>query len=252
MKTVAFTIITSVLVAFSSCSEAEQGDLRQIDEAKIIQVSALEFKDLLQRKDGIILDVRTPEEIENGYVEGASFIDFYDPEFKQKIQFMDKSKPIYTYCRSGGRSSKAAEILIHSGFDKVYNLDGGIGAWARAEYALVSNSAMTDRNIQVLTLKEFSEVLASPLPVLIDFHTQWCAPCKKMAPIVDKLQKKFEGKAEILRIDVDKSKEIGTAYSIRGVPVFVLFNAGKEIWRHTGLMDEVELRAIISNAINTK
>ena len=93
-------------------------------------------------------------------------------------------------------------------------------------------------------------MLASPLPILVDFHTQWCAPCKKMAPIMDKLQKEFEGKAKILRIDVDTSKEIGTAHKVRGVPVLALFIEGEETWRHIGLIDEDKLREIIATAVN--
>ncbi|MFM7218416.1 MAG: rhodanese-like domain-containing protein [Bacteroidota bacterium] len=66
-----------------------------------------EFQKGYQSGNSILLDVRTPEEVAAGSIPGASTIDFYDPEFEQRINLMDKSKSIYVYCHAGGRSAKA-------------------------------------------------------------------------------------------------------------------------------------------------
>jgi len=63
-----------------------------------------------------------------------------------------------------------------------------------------------------------------------------------MAPIIDEIEEEFKNKAVVMRIDVDKSREVGKAFSIQGVPVFILFKNGKEIWKHNGLISEEELK----------
>ena len=74
------------------------------------------FKSSFDDNEGIILDVRTSEELINGIIENASTIDYYDVNFTKKVDKIQKNKIIYVYCRSGGRSSKAAEILIDLGY----------------------------------------------------------------------------------------------------------------------------------------
>ncbi len=77
----------------------------------------------------VVLDVRTPEEVNQEYLKGAINIDFKAPEFNVLIAGMDKTKPYFVYCASGVRSGKAAEMMRDMDFQKVYLLDGGIKAW---------------------------------------------------------------------------------------------------------------------------
>jgi rhodanese-related sulfurtransferase len=74
---------------------------------------------------GQLVDVRTPEEFNEGKIENAQNIDFYANDFKSKIEALDKSKPVFIYCRSGGRSAKAANIFKEAGFKEIYDLQGG-------------------------------------------------------------------------------------------------------------------------------
>ena len=77
-----------------------------------------------------MLDVRTQEEWDSGYIQGAALIDFFSPQFPEKLQDLDKSKNYYVYCRSGNRSGKACEMMASSGFTgDLYNLEGGILGW---------------------------------------------------------------------------------------------------------------------------
>jgi len=84
---------------------------------------------LAEEEDKYFIDVRTPGEYDAGHIEGAVNWNFYAPDFQSKFQDLDKNKAVYVYCRSGGRSGKAARQLQRMGFKKVVDLKGGILAW---------------------------------------------------------------------------------------------------------------------------
>ena len=113
-----------ILFLFPNCTSQNQPGV-----ASVQNVDVAKFKEMVTNGNTIILDVRTPEETAGGTIDQASTIDFYDPEFTKKIKVMDSSKNILVYCKAGGRSAQAAEILVQNGFKHVYNLDGGISAW---------------------------------------------------------------------------------------------------------------------------
>jgi len=92
-------------------------------------ITAEEFKSLLTEKNGLLLDVRTPEEFMAGHIEGAENIDYYGDGFDEAINQLDKNQPVFVYCKSGGRSGKTKKILTDKGFAEVYNLIGGYGNW---------------------------------------------------------------------------------------------------------------------------
>jgi rhodanese-related sulfurtransferase len=97
------------------------------------------MKDLTQDKwreqlksddDAVILDVRTDEEVAEGYIPGARQLDIYNAgAFMEKAQKMDKTVPYYVYCRAGSRSAQACMILESIGFETTYNLLGGFSEW---------------------------------------------------------------------------------------------------------------------------
>ncbi|MUP46822.1 rhodanese-like domain-containing protein [Gramella sp. BOM4] len=81
-------------------------------------------------KDAVILDVRTEEEVEDGYIPNAKNIDIYQGQgFINEVEKLDKSKHYYIYCRSGKRSSQACTLLDQMGFNETYNLLGGFSEW---------------------------------------------------------------------------------------------------------------------------
>ena len=90
-----------------------------------------------ESKKGILVDIRTPGEVAEGMIAGAKHVDFYDAAFMTKMSALGKDKPIYLYCRSGGRSGQAMAKLKAAGFTKVYHLQGGILAWTAARKPLV-------------------------------------------------------------------------------------------------------------------
>jgi len=240
-------LLVSALIFFRFSSGQNQQEKIIGDQSQVVEkVSAEKFKQMVDAGTGIILDVRTPEEVNQGYINGASTINFYDDDFSAKLNMIQKDKPVYVYCKAGSRSAQAAEMMKKIGFKKVYNLEGGLNAWTAKGFPVVKPEGTTDANIKQLTLAEFNQMLKTKQPVLVDFHTKWCAPCRKMVPVVEKLANNYKGKATILRIDVDNSKEVAKQYQIEGVPVFILFKNGVQKWKKNGIVTEEELNKIIS------
>ncbi|MFT5512213.1 MAG: rhodanese-related sulfurtransferase [Bacteroidia bacterium] len=130
MKTYLF--ILSTFVCFVACQSAKQHNTSDSDQTPTVQsLEQSGLSDKLKEADVVMVDVRTPGEVADGYIKGAShFIDFYGDDFQEKVKGLDKSKTYVIYCRSGGRSGKAAEFMVENGFKTVYNLEGGISAYS--------------------------------------------------------------------------------------------------------------------------
>ncbi len=91
------------------------------------------YQQKLQAEEEVqLLDVRTPKEYEEGHIDGAVNIDYFDENFLQQVeQRFDKNKPVMLYCRSGNRSAKATAIMEEAGFTEIYDLKGGFKAWPK-------------------------------------------------------------------------------------------------------------------------
>lgn len=88
-----------------------------------------DFAKGIESKDAVVLDVRTSGEFSSGHIPKAKNIDIMGYDFQGRIANLDKSKSYYVYCRSGGRSGRACQIMKKAGFENVYNLQSGIGSW---------------------------------------------------------------------------------------------------------------------------
>ncbi len=84
----------------------------------------------------VVLDVRTPEEFAGGRLPGAVMIDIYEADFAEKIGALDKHVPYLVYCKAGGRSAKAAELMEQVGFESVVDYGGGWMDWAETGFAI--------------------------------------------------------------------------------------------------------------------
>jgi len=125
-------ILTVQLQAQTTIPKAQTADV-----VVNTDVNAPTFKKLIETKPGQVLDVRTPEEWAEGIINGAIKMNYYDKDFSKQLDKLDKTKPVYVYCKVGGRSGSAAKELEKKGFKLVYNLDGGIKAWDKEGYPKV-------------------------------------------------------------------------------------------------------------------
>jgi rhodanese-related sulfurtransferase len=111
-----------MLAITTACSTNAQSTFKNAPIAQLTKIKT--------EKKAIVIDVRTPAEWQEGVIDGATvFIDFKDSNFKQEIAKLDKSKTYVVYCRSGGRSAGASQVMIDSGFKNVINMEGGIMSW---------------------------------------------------------------------------------------------------------------------------
>lgn len=94
-------------------------------------------KKLNETPDKIILDVRTQDEYKKGHLPDAVIIDYYKADFKNRLNALDKSKPVFVYCAAGGRSNTSTKILRELGFKQIYDLQGGINAWSGSKKPVV-------------------------------------------------------------------------------------------------------------------
>ncbi len=89
------------------------------------------------------------------------------------------------------------------------------------------------------------EVLESELPVLVDFYADWCAPCKQTAPEVEALGRELEGKAKIVKVNIDKSPSLAQALRVQSVPTFMVFSKGRPVDAQAGAMRKAQLREMV-------
>jgi thioredoxin 1 len=89
-------------------------------------------KKLSESKAPILVDVRTPGEFAQGHLANAILIDIKSDDFKSRVAKLDKTKPVFVYCKAGSRSSSAVEVFTDLGFKEIYDLSGGINAWQSA------------------------------------------------------------------------------------------------------------------------
>lgn len=118
-----FAILFFTVTAFVSCSEPKK-DIQVVSPQEVYDAVYNNSNKSLQ-----LIDVRTADEYGVSHLKDAQNICVTEADFQEKAKNLDKNKPVYVYCKSGGRSAKAAKILEEMGFTKIYDLDGGITAW---------------------------------------------------------------------------------------------------------------------------
>ena len=220
-----FIVAISCLNILAACnSHAQQTEL-----------SVAEFEKAIAQSNIQVLDVRTQEEYQSGYLKNALLADWNnEAEFQQRVKALDKNLPVYTYCLGGARSSAATQYLRKNGFT-AYNLSGGISAWKR-DNKPVEQAAM----VRQMNLQEYLAQIPTDETVLVDFSAVWCPPCKKMTPLLDSLEKTNGHQFLIVKINGGEQSEICKELKISGFPTFIIYKQGKEVWRREGLVEGKE------------
>ncbi len=183
-----------------------------------------------------IIDVRTPEEFKGEHLANAVNVNWNGDNFEADAAKFDKSRPVFVYCKIGGRSRQAANKLSEMGFTQVYDLDGGILKWNAEGFGEKSH------RIIGMCSQEFGELLNTDKLVLIDFYAKWCEPCRKMSPYLDKMTSEFKDKVTIVRLDADENKTLVSEMKIDSLPALILYKDKKIVWKHNGFISEDELK----------
>lgn len=97
------------------------------------------------------------------------------------------------------------------------------------------------------------EVLDEVLPVFVDFHAEWCGPCKMTSPLVAELSEteNYKGKMKFVAIDVDANNELAGSYSVFSIPTFIIFKAGKPVSHFVGARDRAGFTNEIDKALSS-
>ena len=121
MKKILFLLLFTTSL-FVSCAQ----------DVNSIILGVTDFKEVVVGKDVQLVDVRTPKEYQEGFIDDAINIDYMNPNsFKEEFIKLDNSKPLYIYCRSGNRSQKSVPLLKELGFTEIYDLKDGYNAWIK-------------------------------------------------------------------------------------------------------------------------
>lgn len=196
-------------------------------------LSADQFEKSIAEKNIQLLDVRTAEEYNSGHIANALQADWTNQkEFVDRVAALDKSKPVYLYCLSGGRSGAAMQWMSKNGFTITYNLQGGMNAWKQANKPVEGKS-----NEAEITLASYNKIVSASEKMIVDFGAKWCPPCRKMQPVIDTLkQRNFN----VLVIDGGAQTQLAKDLGVGSFPTFIIYHHGKEVWRKTGIIEMSE------------
>ena len=219
-----FFLTTTLL----SCAQNNQTDAGK--SSLELTADAVSFNKAIAKPGAQILDVRTAEEFKGGHIANALQANWLDSkEFQKRTQHLDKSKTVYIYCQTGGRSASAQEVLMQAGY-KVINLEGGMSNWRMRQMPVEGSG-----NTIEMRVVDFDKIIQTNQYVLVDIGAIWCPPCRKMQPVMDALKQAPPKPFYFLAVDGGSDIEVMKSVKADDLPTFILYKNGKEIWRKVGV-----------------
>ena len=202
------------------------------------QLEAKKFQEKWEKEKttSVLIDVRTMDEYNVGHIESAKNIDFNGSNFESEIAKIAKEKTVFVYCLSGGRSSATVSFLEKKGYKNVIELVGGMMAWRSEGLPETKINSQKERS-------NFVDFIAKNELVLVDFYADWCAPCKKMKPILNDFS--TNNTISVLPLNADIEQQLVTKFSVINLPTLVLIKSGKEVWRGEGYHSKDQLLEIL-------
>ncbi len=93
------------------------------------------------------------------------------------------------------------------------------------------------------------EVYQAGMPVLVDFYADWCGPCKAMSPVIEALANEYEGRAKVVKLNVDESQDVAIQYGVMSIPTFIVFKGEETAARFVGMQDKKVLAGALDAAL---
>lgn len=97
----------------------------------------------------------------------------------------------------------------------------------------------------------FSELIQSNTPVLVDFYADWCQPCRIQSPILQEIAREMDGKVRVIKINVDQNQEVSGKYQVQSIPTLMLFRKGEVKWRQAGVTPKVNIMSVIHQILRS-
>lgn len=236
-----FLVIISMFGIGSSCQNVSN------DKSEVLKIEVSEFESKITLDSNVqLLDVRTPNEFSEGFIKNAKNIDWNGKSFQKEVILLDKSKPVFLYCLSGGRSSEAANKLKELGFNKIYNLKGGMNAWRNSGKPVETLNINEIVNVKsALSVADFNTTVSSGL-VLVDVFAPWCGPCKIMAPYLQQIADEKKDVLKFLKINNDENRELIKFLNVDELPTIIIYKNGKRVFTGIGLIKKDDLLKTIN------
>ncbi|GAB3911962.1 hypothetical protein GCM10028803_54450 [Larkinella knui] len=239
MKNVRFLAILSFLFVLQSALKAQDraaGTLPTFDafEAKLAQAGSR----------AQILDARSQEEYAQNHLKGAiSFSVANEADFQKQIKSLNKQNPVFIYSIANGRSGILAKQLRENGFIDVTELPGGLSKWIGSGRSVESTVGAG------LSLADYQAQLKSDKLVLVDFGSRYCGSCKKLAPIVDEVEKEQATNLKVIRIEAYENKALVKELGITSLPTLVLYKGNQAVWKKAGVTTKTEIQSGIAESL---
>ena len=145
----------------------------------------------------------------------------------------------------------AKKVTVRCQFCETWNRVLAAKAANRPKCGKCGRPLLLDRPY-ILTDDTFERTITeSDVPVLVDFYADWCGPCKQMAPAVDQLAAKYQGRVLIAKLNTDKSPKTAQAHQIQGIPTVIIFKAGKVAVRQSGALPLAALEKLLEPHVET-
>ncbi|MCP9767733.1 thioredoxin [Lacihabitans sp. LS3-19] len=191
-----------------------------------------------------LLDIRSKGEFEAGHIKKAIHVDYLRADFEDYMkQAFPKKSPLFIYCQTGQSSQDAAQYLSEIGYENITILKGGFEKWiSNSKPYKSSQKGFTP--LGFISNDNYDLMVKNNKYVLVDFYADWCGPCKKMAPILRKIDDESI-ELSMVKIDADKNTSLTETHEVSEIPTLILYKNGKQIWRHTGLITENEIKSKI-------
>jgi thioredoxin 2 len=147
---------------------------------------------------------------------------------------------------SAGTTPAATHVTVRCQFCETWNRVDLARAANRPKCGKCERPILLDRPIALDDESFARTVESSGVPVLVDFYADWCGPCKMMAPAVDELAAKYQGRALVAKLNTDRAQATAARFQIRGIPTVVVFSAGQEAARQSGALPLAGLEQLLA------